>query len=214
VIRILASSGDWQSAEPATRNANSATKARFIVLVHNILALPVESKKDKLLARYTKYLSSVSIITPQQLEMLLPLACAWAVGQERAIVQSGVALNESQLADARRVGVAQPERVRLLRVAQIPVPTAPALAAAARATNLINPLTHGLTLRYGIFIRADCWNQRPLVVHELIHTSQYERLGGFEGFLRPYLLECITPPGYPYGPMEQEAITTAARLCA
>jgi hypothetical protein len=86
------------------------------------------------------------IITPQQLEMLLPLVCGWAVGQERAVVQSGVALSESQLADARRVGVVQPERVRLLRVAQIPVPTAPALAAAARATNLISPLTHGLTL--------------------------------------------------------------------
>src|SRR4029077_14181009 len=51
---------------------------------------------------------AVNIITPQQLEMLLPLACAWAVGQERAIVQSGVALSESQLADARRVGIAQP----------------------------------------------------------------------------------------------------------
>jgi len=158
--------------------------------------------------------STMSIITPQQLEMLLPLVCGWAVGQERAIVQSGVALSESQLADARRVGVAQPERVRLLRVAQIPVPTARTLAAAARATNLINPLTHGLTFRYGIFIRADCWNQRPLVIHELVHTAQYERLGGIEGFLRPYLLECITPPGYPYGPMEQEAVTTAARLCA
>src|SRR4029077_6577713 len=53
---------------------------------------------------------TMSILTPQQLEKLLPLACAWAVGQERAIVQSGVALSESQLADARRVGVAQPER--------------------------------------------------------------------------------------------------------
>jgi hypothetical protein len=157
---------------------------------------------------------AMSIITPQQLEMLLPLACTWAVGQERAIVQSGVALSESQLADARRVGVAQPERVRLLRVAQIPVPTARTLAAAARATNLINPLTHGLTLRYGIFIRADYWNQRPLLVHELVHTLQYERLGGFEGYLRPYLLECITPPGYPYGPMEQEAVAMAATLCA
>ena len=155
----------------------------------------------------------MSIITPQQLEILLSFACAWGVGQERAILQSGVALSESQLADARQVGVAQPERVRLLRVAQIPVPTAPALAAAARATNPINPLTHGLTLRYGIFIRVDCWNQRPLVIHELVHTSQYERLGGFDGFLRRYLLECIASPGYPYGPMEQEAVATATKLC-
>jgi hypothetical protein len=66
----------------------------------------------------------------------------------------------------------------------------------------------------GIFVRVNCWGQRRRIVHELVHTAQYERLGGFEGFLRPYLLECITPPGYPYGPMEQEAINTAARLCA
>ena len=156
----------------------------------------------------------MSIITPQKFEMLLPLAGAWAAEQERTILQTGVALTESLLADARRVGVVQPERVRLLRVTQITTPTHPALAAAAAATGLISPATAGLTIRYGIFIRADCWGQRHLVVHELVHTSQYERLGGFEAFLRPYLLECITPPGYPYGPMEQEAITTSARLCA
>jgi hypothetical protein len=122
----------------------------------------------------------MSMITPQQFEMLLPRACAWAAEQERAIIQSGVPLSESQLADARQVGVAQPERVRLVRVSQIPTPIHPALAAAAGATNLITPLTQGLTLRYGIFVRADCREQRPLVVHELVHTSQYERLGGMK----------------------------------
>jgi len=145
--------------------------------------------------------------------MLLPLACAWAAEHERTILDSGVALTEPQVTDARRVGIRQPERVRLLRVMQIPTPRHPALAAAAHATNLISPSTQGLTLRYGIFVRADCWDQRLVVTHELVHTSQYERLGGFDGFLRPYLLECVTPPGYPYGLMEQEAITTAARLC-
>jgi hypothetical protein len=156
----------------------------------------------------------MSIITPQEFEMLLPLACAWAAEQERTILESGVALTTPQLADARRVGVALPERVRLLRVVQIPLPADPALAAATRTTNLISPATHGLTLRYGIFVRADCWGQHPLIVHELVHTSQYERLGGFDVFLRRYLLECITPPGYPYGPMEEDAVITAAKLCA
>jgi hypothetical protein len=147
----------------------------------------------------------------QEIEILLPPARAWAAEQERTILQTGVALTELQLSDARRVGVVQPERVRLLRVAQIPTPTHPALTA---VVDSIPPDTEGLTIRYGIFIRADCWGRRRLVVHELVHTSQYERLGGLEGFLRPYLLECITPPGYPHGPMEQEAVTTAARLCA
>lgn len=155
----------------------------------------------------------MNLITPQQFEMLLPLAAIWAAELERSILQAGVALTESQLADATRLGVVHPERVRLLRVVQIPTPNHPALAAAAAATGLISSATAGLTIRYGIFIRTDCWGQRPLVMHELVHTTQYERLGGFEAFLRPYLSECITPPGYPHGPLEQEAITTSARFC-
>jgi hypothetical protein len=156
----------------------------------------------------------MSIMTPKQFEALLPLAAAWAAEQECAVLQSGVVLTEPQVADARLVGVVQPERVRLLRVAQIPSPTHPLLAAAAAMTRLISPETRGMTLRYGIFIRDDFWGERQLVVHELVHTSQYERFGGFEAFLRPYLWECLTPPGYPYGPMEQEAITISERLCA
>jgi hypothetical protein len=42
---------------------------------------------------------------------------------------------------------------------------------------------------------------------------QYERLAGFEGFLRPYLLECISPPGYPFGPLELEAKIVQNKIC-
>jgi hypothetical protein len=155
----------------------------------------------------------MSIITPHQFETLLPLAYAWAAEQERTILQSGVALTESQLADARLIGVLQPELVRLLRVAQIPTPTDPALAAAVTAAGFISSVTAGLTVRYGIFIRDNCWGQRHILVHLLVHVMQYERLGGFNGFLRPYLFECIVPPGYPHGPMEREAFVTSVRLC-
>jgi hypothetical protein len=156
---------------------------------------------------------SMTIMTPQQFEMLLPLACAWAAGQESAILQVGIALTELQLADARRIGVAQPERVRLLRVAQIPSPTHPALAAAGSASGLISPSTAGLTVRYGIFIRDDYWGQRRYVVHELVHTIQYERFGGFNAFLRHYLWECVAPPGYPLGLLEQEAKRVEHEIC-
>ena len=80
--------------------------------------------------------------------MLLPLACAWAAEQERVILQSGVPLTDLQLADARRVGVAQPDRIRLLRVVQIPSPTQPALAAAASAMDSFHPRPQGL--RFGM----------------------------------------------------------------
>jgi hypothetical protein len=68
-------------------------------------------------------------------------------------------------------------------------------------------------LRYGIFIRSDCRGNRALVVHELAHTAQYERLGGFEPFLRQYLFECLTI-GYPEAPIEQDAVAIATRVCS
>lgn len=152
------------------------------------------------------------MITEEQFELLLPLACAWAEEQERVILRDGAALTAAEIADAVSIGVAHPERVRLLSVVRVPIPGHPALRAAADATQLVSQRTAGLTLRYGIFIRSDCWGDRRLLFHELVHTLQYERLGGLRPFLRQYLHECVTI-GYPAAPMEQEAIVTTARLC-
>src|SRR5438105_2997855 len=151
-------------------------------------------------------------ITPEHFDLLLPLACQWAVEQEQRILANGELLTAAQLEDARLVGVSHPERVRLLYVPAIPIPEYPTLRAAAQAIQFITALTRGLTLRYGIFIRSDCRGERALVVHELAHTAQYERLGGFEPFLHQYLSEYVTI-GYPEAPIEQEAIEIAARLC-
>src|SRR5207253_8818274 len=142
-------------------------------------------------------------ITPEQFEMLLPLACEWAASQEQHILATGETLSDTMLTDARLVGVSVPERVRLLYVPEIPIPDDPVLRAATLETQLLSPLTRGLTLRYGIFIRSDCRLDRTMVIHELGHTAQYERLGGFQPFLRRYLFECLTI-GYPEAPMEQD----------
>ena len=152
-----------------------------------------------------------STITPEQFEMLLPLACEWAAAQEQYILETGEALSNTMLANARLVGVVAPERVRLLYVPQIPIPDDPALRAAVEETQFLSPLTRGLTLRYGISIRPDWRSDRTMVIHELGHTAQYERLGGFEPFLRQYLFECLTI-GYPEAPMEQEVIELTAHI--
>lgn len=145
-------------------------------------------------------------------ETLLPLACAWAKEQEASILRQGMPLAATQLEDASRVGVIHPERVRLLKVAEIPMPSDPMLRAAAEMTGLLSPLTSGLTLQYGIFIRTEHWAERRLLVHELVHTGQYERLGGVRPFLDRYLRECLTV-GYPSGGLEQEAIRVAKAIC-
>ena len=145
------------------------------------------------------------MITPQQFIQLLPLAVKWAGEQEAYMLKNGVPLTADQINDARLVSVVNPEKVRLLSVSQIPLPSEPSLKVAAQSINLITPNTIGLTLQHGIFIRSDCWGDRRLIKHELVHVAQYERLGGIFNFLNQYLQECIKF-GYPQAPLEQEAI--------
>ena len=148
-----------------------------------------------------------------QFELLLPLAVTWATEQEQNIVCAGVPLSEKEVTDARAIGVLNPNQVRLLQVETIPRPFQPQLRAACEAINFLTPATRGLTLGYGILIRSDWWEDRLLIVHELVHIAQYERFGGILPFLGSYLFECLTV-GYSAAPLEQEAIAIAARVCA
>ncbi len=150
--------------------------------------------------------------TLEKLEELLPIAVHWAGEQERRVLCEGVPLSAIELADAKSIGVRNPERVRLLRVDTIPVPIHPMLRAAAASISFLTSAPSGLALELGIFIRADRWRERALIAHELVHTAQYQRLGGIMPFLQTYIFQCATV-GYRNAPLELEAIATAARVC-
>ena len=135
--------------------------------------------------------------------LVLPLSCAWARRQESIILRTGVALSSGQIDTAKRLGILYPERVRLRAVQKVP-PINWLFRRVGERSGLVSRQTIGMTLRYGIFIREDNWGDRRLVVHELAHVVQYERMGGFRRFLWQYLQECINP-GYPFGALEQEA---------
>ena len=154
----------------------------------------------------------MSIITEQEFNQLLLLACEWAKEQEINILDKGQLLSEQQINDAKLIPVSIPEKVRLLKVRQIPLPMDPQLRLAAQTTGLITKDIVGLTLRYGVFIRVDFWGDRKVIVHELAHVAQYEKLGGIYQFLEKYLHECVDI-GYRNAPMEQEAIAVANRIC-
>jgi len=156
--------------------------------------------------------SSYSEKTAKRLKRYLPLATAWILEQERFILENGVPLSDFQLADARLVGVARTERVRLFRVEQIPLPQHPELEEMKEAMKLRTPELPGLAVRYGIYLRVDHWGQRRFVVHELAHTAQYERLDSVRAFLECYLYQCLAI-GFTSAPMEQEAIAITQRIC-
>jgi hypothetical protein len=88
------------------------------------------------------------------LEILLAEACPWATEQQAKILQDGIALSDTQLGDATKIGILRPKKVRLLRVPQIPSPTTPALVLAMKALNSDPNSVRGRTFWYGIYIRA------------------------------------------------------------
>ena len=145
------------------------------------------------------------------LPIIVPIATLWVARQERRILREGVPLSPAQLDDAHRLGVAEPERVRTLTLDLVPLPGGGLVKAFGRLTGDRWDCTAGLTARYGIYLRAEYAHLRRLLAHELVHTRQYEQLGGIRPFLRQYLHECLTV-GYVSAPMEQEASEGADRL--
>lgn len=124
------------------------------------------------------------------LPFLLPKAIAWAEQRSAEILAKGFALDKAGLAIARRVGVANPELVRVLLVAGLPQPSDPQLQQAAIATGLLGPGMVGLTLGYGIYICNGHYTAR-LLSHECRHVHQYEQAGSIGAYLPAYLNQII-----------------------
>ncbi|HEX4119322.1 MAG TPA: hypothetical protein VH619_01745 [Verrucomicrobiae bacterium] len=59
-------------------------------------------------------------------------------------------------------------------------------------------LTWGRAFRYGISLQQYHKNPRKGLVHELVYTMQYERLNGFDGFLRQYLGDYLSIERYEF----------------
>ncbi len=87
-----------------------------------------------------------------ELPRLLPKAIAWVEAQAAWVANSGRTLDNSEVQLARRLGVAQPERVRVALVEALPLPTDPELRAVAIQTGLLGPGTMGLAPGYSVFI--------------------------------------------------------------
>lgn len=154
------------------------------------------------------------MLDQKDFERLAPLACAWAKTQEAYILRHGVPLNEGQLADARRAGVKHPTRVRLLVVDRIPLPEDKELAEAARRAQIMTDASRGVAMGHGIIIRADSWQNRELLLHQLVHVAQCERSGGLESFVNEYLLDRRSSRDFSLGSLEDEARSLAREICA
>ena len=144
--------------------------------------------------------------------MALPFTARWVREQERRILRNGRPLNETEIEYARRTGIPCPECVRLLVLPEIPTPADGFLGTLARLFRFPLFAASGMALGHGIYLADEVAGNRTILVHELVHVSQYERLGGIRRFLKDYLDQCLTD-GYENAELEREANETAARIC-
>lgn len=118
-------------------------------------------------------------------------------------MREGVSLTAEEKQWAREVGVAEVDQVRLLFVREVPLPARMVVNVVAGLFRCpVQPI--GLAAQYGIYLNMESRNDPSLLVHELAHVAQYERLGGIRNFLRLYLEQWLRD-GYWDAAMENEA---------
>ena len=153
------------------------------------------------------------MIEPDKFETLLPLAYHWAKQQEEFVLSRGNPLSPRHLADARLAGVRDCARVRVLAVDRIPLPEGPGLAEASRRIGIITEDTRCVGFGYALIIRVDAWNDREMILHNLVHIAQCERAGGLEQWCRQYLGDRTNCPKFTVGSLEDEARRIAREIC-
>jgi hypothetical protein len=126
------------------------------------------------------------------LPKILPAAISLAKNQSENATRLGRPLDDGLISIARNVGVAHPERIRILEVMHLPQPDEPLLKQAADATGLLSSDKVGLTLWYAVFACSGYAQDLRLLSHEFRHVHQYEAEGSIESFLTKYLQQIAT----------------------
>jgi hypothetical protein len=154
------------------------------------------------------------VIDPQKFEHLLMLTVKWAKAQEEFVLKHGNPLSARHVADARLAGVQDPARIRVLVVDRIPLPDDPQLAEASKRMGIITEDTRCMGFGYALIIRVDAWNDRELILHNLVHIAQCDRSGGLEEWCHEYLGDRMSCPKFTIGSLEEEARRFAREICA
>lgn len=131
-------------------------------------------------------------------------AIKWAKSMETQAQSEGSPLSEAQRSLASRMGVEQPDRVRVV-VGSPPQPANPTLFVAMQKIGMVGSHVNGLTFGHSVFINdksSDPFN--TVLSHELRHVKQHEDLGSIDSFLSAYVDQTNTY-GYQGSGFEQDA---------
>lgn len=127
----------------------------------------------------------------------------WASEHYRIIQNEGSELSHEGLALARRVGVLEPERIRVLLVDEVPIHNDPLIADLAKSVGMLDGTIEGITFGHSIYIARGRESAR-LYSHEFRHVYQYEKYGSIPAFVDEYLHQVLVL-GYSDAPLERDA---------
>lgn len=138
-----------------------------------------------------------------KVDHFFPRVLAWYEAVNAEFLPKGRPLIAPELDLARKMGVSNPERVRVAIVETFPMPSDPELLAEAKGYGMGSWLEGGRANGYLIMLKPRVVSNNNVLAHEFVHVSQYERMG-YEAFLRRYLIE-MEMLGYARSPLEIEA---------
>jgi len=138
-----------------------------------------------------------------ELQTLLPMAIKWAEENSEKIQKEGIPLTAEQIEIAKQVSVSEPEKVRILEVPKLPLPTDSKLSVVAIKIGFLSEEMKDLTLGHSIYI-CQSYNTTRLLSHELRHVYQYETFRSISGFLVEYLKQIVLV-GYENSLLERDA---------
>ena len=155
----------------------------------------------------------MAVVDQETFKDLLPLAYEWAKTLEEFVLGHGHPLGPTHAWDAHLAGVQDCARIRVLVVDRIPLPEDRKLAEAARRVRIITEDTRCMGFGHALIVRGDAWNDRELILHNLVHIAQCERAGGLEQWVRQYLGDRTNCPNFTVGSLEEEARRIAHEIC-
>lgn len=144
-----------------------------------------------------------------KIDKYLARSVAWYDKSEGEMLAQGRPLTPAELKMAARIGVANPEKVRIVVLEKFPMPEDPELRAEAENYGMGSFWEGGRTVGHSIVLKPS-YEKPKVIFHELVHVAQVEKLG-HEGFLRRYFIEMLVV-GYFKAPLELEAYTRQEQI--
>jgi hypothetical protein len=147
-----------------------------------------------------------TLLSPSDAEFgpILAAAIDWAEPQEAKALAGGRVLSSDESEMAKKVGVREVERVRILTVDSMPFPESGPLLTFLQRVGVQPGGIVAMTAGHGIFLRREMPPGMDVRAHEFRHVAQHECFGSIRAFVFFYLREMLHFP-HGTGPLEIDA---------